>query len=225
MTLANAKSVNRQTLENVVRNAASEFTRRTAIASLASLSPGLAHLQWSSLSQTSPEIGGGGVLDKFWARTGARIPKLCSPAVCSGRPKALLTAESFSPTGLSPSGRNLEPREIPRKYHKKYQTTQNIPPQKMFMWVPSLRSFQGNEAQSGCFGWGGGKVYVEKVYVLYPSPTLSCACEISCAPLHLLWLTLLFSELIYIIFSITLRLSKCFWMRSVIEEQRRVSTS
>ena len=37
MTLANAKSVNRQTLENVVRNAASEFTRRTAIASLASL--------------------------------------------------------------------------------------------------------------------------------------------------------------------------------------------
>ena len=38
MTLANAKSVNRQTLENVVRNAASEFTRRTAIASLASLS-------------------------------------------------------------------------------------------------------------------------------------------------------------------------------------------
>ena len=41
MTLANAKSVNRQTLENVVRNAASEFTRRTAIASLASLSPGL----------------------------------------------------------------------------------------------------------------------------------------------------------------------------------------
>ena len=39
MTLANAKSVNRQTLENVVRNAASEFTRRTAIASLASLRP------------------------------------------------------------------------------------------------------------------------------------------------------------------------------------------
>ena len=38
MTLANAKSVNRQTLENVVRNAASEFTQRTAIASLASLS-------------------------------------------------------------------------------------------------------------------------------------------------------------------------------------------
>ena len=37
MTLANAKSVNRQTLENVVRNEASEFTRRTAIASLASL--------------------------------------------------------------------------------------------------------------------------------------------------------------------------------------------
>ena len=37
MTLANAKSVNRQTLENVVRNAASEFTRRTAIAALASL--------------------------------------------------------------------------------------------------------------------------------------------------------------------------------------------
>ena len=37
MTLANAKSVNRQTLENVVRNAASEFTRRAAIASLASL--------------------------------------------------------------------------------------------------------------------------------------------------------------------------------------------
>ena len=37
MTLAKAKSVNRQTLENVVRNAASEFTRRTAIASLASL--------------------------------------------------------------------------------------------------------------------------------------------------------------------------------------------
>ena len=37
MTLANAKSVNRQTLENAVRNAASEFTRRTAIASLASL--------------------------------------------------------------------------------------------------------------------------------------------------------------------------------------------
>ena len=37
MTLANPKSVNRQTLENVVRNAASEFTRRTAIASLASL--------------------------------------------------------------------------------------------------------------------------------------------------------------------------------------------
>ena len=31
MTLVNAKSVNRQTLENVVRNAASEFTRRTAI--------------------------------------------------------------------------------------------------------------------------------------------------------------------------------------------------
>ena len=40
MTLANAKSVNRQTLENVVRNAASEFTRRTAIASLASLREG-----------------------------------------------------------------------------------------------------------------------------------------------------------------------------------------
>ena len=40
MTLANAKSVNRQTLENVVRNAASEFTRRTAIASLASLRSG-----------------------------------------------------------------------------------------------------------------------------------------------------------------------------------------
>ena len=38
MTLANAKSVNRQNLENVLRNAASEFTRRTAIASLASLS-------------------------------------------------------------------------------------------------------------------------------------------------------------------------------------------
>ena len=37
MTLANAKRVNHQTLENVVRNAASEFTRRTAIASLASL--------------------------------------------------------------------------------------------------------------------------------------------------------------------------------------------
>ena len=41
MTLANAKSVNRQTLENVVRNAASEFTRRTAIASLASLRIGV----------------------------------------------------------------------------------------------------------------------------------------------------------------------------------------
>ena len=40
MTLANAKSVNCQTLENVVRNAASEFTRRTAIASLASLPKG-----------------------------------------------------------------------------------------------------------------------------------------------------------------------------------------
>ena len=38
MALANAKSVNRQTLEKIVRNAASEFTRRTAIASLASLS-------------------------------------------------------------------------------------------------------------------------------------------------------------------------------------------
>ena len=37
MTLANAKSLSRQTLENIVRNAASEFTRRTAIASLASL--------------------------------------------------------------------------------------------------------------------------------------------------------------------------------------------
>ena len=36
MTLANAKSANRQTLENVVRNAASEFTQRIAIASLAS---------------------------------------------------------------------------------------------------------------------------------------------------------------------------------------------
>ena len=43
MTLANAKSVNRQTLENVVRNAASEFTRRTAIASVASL-------RWSVLA-------------------------------------------------------------------------------------------------------------------------------------------------------------------------------
>ena len=41
MTLANAESVNRQTVENVVRNAASEFTRRTAIASFASLSPKL----------------------------------------------------------------------------------------------------------------------------------------------------------------------------------------
>ena len=43
MTLANAMSVNRQTLENVVRNAASEFTRRTAIASLASLSESSPH--------------------------------------------------------------------------------------------------------------------------------------------------------------------------------------
>ena len=48
MTLANAKSVNRQTLENVVRNAASEFTRRTAIASLASLSA-CAEIRYSTM--------------------------------------------------------------------------------------------------------------------------------------------------------------------------------
>ena len=47
-----------------------------------------------------------------------------------------------------------------------------IPPKK-FMWVPLLRSFPGNEAHKFFF-WGvlggGQKVYVEKVYVLCPSP-------------------------------------------------------
>ena len=46
-----------------------------------------------------------------------------------------------------------------------------------FMWVPFLHSFPGNEAhklffwgpQDGGFWVGGQKVYVEKVYVLFPS--------------------------------------------------------
>ena len=45
------------------------------------------------------------------------------------------------------------------------------------MWAPFLRPFPGNEAHklfSGGPNWGvsggGQKVYVEKVYVLFPSP-------------------------------------------------------
>ena len=53
--------------------------------------------------------------------------------------------------------------------------TPKIPPKK-FMWVPFSRSFPGNEAnkpfsggpQLGVSG-GGQKVYVEKIYVLFPS--------------------------------------------------------
>ena len=55
--------------------------------------------------------------------------------------------------------------------------TSKIRPKK-FMWVPFLHSFPGNEAHklfSGGPEWGvlggGQKVYVEKVYVLFPSLT------------------------------------------------------
>ena len=45
------------------------------------------------------------------------------------------------------------------------------------MWVPFLRSFPGNEAhklsswgpEMGRLGWGGQKVYVDKVYLLFGS--------------------------------------------------------
>ena len=50
-------------------------------------------------------------------------------------------------------------------------------PEKVYVYVPLLRSFPGNEAHklfSGGPKWGvlggGQKVYVEKVYVLFPSP-------------------------------------------------------
>ena len=55
--------------------------------------------------------------------------------------------------------------------------TPRIPPKK-FMWVPFLCSFPKKirhmnfflGAQNGGFWGGGQKVYVEKVYVLFPSP-------------------------------------------------------
>ena len=56
-------------------------------------------------------------------------------------------------------------------------------------YVPLLRSFPGNEAHklfSGGPKWGvlggGQKVYVEKVYVLFPSPTGSGGKKISLNP-------------------------------------------
>ena len=87
--------------------------------------------------------------------------------------------------------------------------TPRLPPKKS-MWVPFLRSFPGNEAHklfSGGPKWGvsggGPKVYVEKVYVLFPSPNLVsqnaaflkrlrlrsvCICVLKCGLLrHLFW--------------------------------------
>ena len=55
-------------------------------------------------------------------------------------------------------------------------------PEKVYVYVPLLRSFPGNEAHKlfsggpnlGVLG-GGHKVYVEKVYVLFPSLTTAKA--------------------------------------------------
>ena len=73
-----------------------------------------------------------------------------------------------SKKGLSRGRRKPFWSTTPFKGSKK---TPKIPP-KMFVGVPFLRSFPGNEAHelfSGGPKWGQ-KVYVEKVYVLFPSP-------------------------------------------------------
>ena len=93
----------------------------------------------------------------IFAGTPAGCPRDTRPSIRTGKNNKL----NF----LWPKMARLGPRFGPPKS-----------PEKVYVYVPLLRSFPGNEAhklflggpKSGVLG-GGQKVYVEKVYVLFPS--------------------------------------------------------